>query len=65
LSRYFNAAATVILVYDFLLTFGDEKERIWKDGTWTGAKVLWVGVSINKIISASSGILEIEIGHPE
>ncbi len=45
MSRYFNAAATVILLYDFLLTFGDETQRIWKDGTWSGAKALWVGVS--------------------
>ena len=45
LSRHFNAAATVILLYDFLLTFGDETQRIWKDGTWSGAKALWVGVS--------------------
>lgn len=45
LSRYFNTAATAILLYDFCLTFGDETQRIWKDGTWSGAKALWVGVS--------------------
>lgn len=45
LSRNFNAAATAILLYDFFLTLGDEKQRVWEDGTWSGAKALWFGVS--------------------
>jgi hypothetical protein len=45
LTQHVNIAATLILVYDHILTFDLEVERIWKHTPWSGGKVLWMGVS--------------------
>jgi hypothetical protein len=45
LTQHVNTAATLILVYDLILTFDIEVERIWENTPWSGAKVLWMGVS--------------------
>lgn len=45
LTSHVNIAATLILVYDYLLTFDDEVQRVWKNIRWSGATVLWIGVS--------------------
>jgi len=42
-TRRVNTAASVILVYDFILTFDDEVQRIWKQTPWSVAKLLWIG----------------------
>jgi hypothetical protein len=44
LARHVNTAASLVLVYDHILTFDDEVERIWKRTPWSGAKLLWIGV---------------------
>ncbi|KAJ3490880.1 hypothetical protein NLJ89_g11398 [Agrocybe chaxingu] len=39
--KYFQLAAFVMLIYDHLLTFADEVERIWKPD-FSGATVLFL-----------------------
>ena len=37
-----------MLIYDIVITFGDEVEKIWKQ-PFTGATVLWFIVSVHFI----------------
>ncbi|GJJ15527.1 hypothetical protein Clacol_009805 [Clathrus columnatus] len=39
-SKYFQVASGVILIYDHLITFGQEIEQIWTQ-PWTGATLLF------------------------
>jgi len=51
ITKQLNTAATLILVYDYLLTFGDEVQRVGRDTAWSGAKVLWLGHRYLNLVS--------------
>ncbi|ESK87224.1 hypothetical protein Moror_5812 [Moniliophthora roreri MCA 2997] len=49
-SRYVSAAGVVILLYDHLLTFGDEVELIWQ-AEWKFPKFLFLLIRYIVVIS--------------
>lgn len=54
--KYFQIAAFVMLVYDQILTFPDEVERIWKQN-WSGATILFL---INRYVTPLQFIVGID-----